>query len=63
MADRWALGQAAEGPAATTVTVDQDLAWRLFTKAVTPADALPRVRIEGDRSLGAVVLNTAFIIA
>jgi uncharacterized protein (TIGR03083 family) len=61
--DRWALGQADDGPATATVTVDQDLAWRLFTKAVTPADALPRVRIEGDRSLGAVVLNTVSIIA
>ena len=61
--DRWALGQADGGPATATVTVDQDLAWRLFTKAVTPADALPRVRIEGDRSLGAVVLNTVSIIA
>jgi hypothetical protein len=57
------LGQADERPAAATVTVDQDLAWRLFTKAVTPADALPRVRIEGDHSLGAVVLNTVSIIA
>ena len=61
--DRWALGQADGAPAAATVTVDQDLAWRLFTKAVTPADALPRVRIEGDRSLGAVVLDTVSIIA
>ena len=61
--DRWALGQADAAPATATVTVDQDLAWRLFTKAVTPADALPRVRIEGDRSLGAMVLNTVSIIA
>ena len=63
MADQWALGQADEGPAAATVTVDQDLAWRLFTKAVTPADALPRVRIEGDRALGTLVLDTVSIIA
>jgi len=61
--DRWALGQADGAPAAATVTVDQDLAWRLFAKAVMPADALPRVRIEGDRSLGAVVLDTVSIIA
>jgi hypothetical protein len=63
MEDRWALGQADGGPATATVTVDQDLAWRLFTKALTPADALPRVRIEGDRALGAVVLDTVSIIA
>jgi uncharacterized protein (TIGR03083 family) len=61
--NRWALGQDDEGPATATVMVDQDLAWRLFTKAVTPADALPRVRIEGDRSLGAMVLNIVSIIA
>ena len=52
-----------ETPPASVVTLDQDLAWRLFTKAVTPADALARVRIEGDRSLGAVVLDTVSIIA
>jgi uncharacterized protein (TIGR03083 family) len=63
MEDRWVLGQADDGPATATVTVDQDLAWRLFTKAVTPADVLPRLRIEGDRALGAVVLDTVSIIA
>jgi uncharacterized protein (TIGR03083 family) len=63
MEDQWALGQADGRPATATVTVDQDLAWRLFTKVVTPADALPRVRIEGDRALGTLVLDTVSIIA
>ena len=63
MQDRWVLGQDAGGPAATTVTLDQDLAWRLFTEGITPTDAQPRVRIEGDRSLRAAVLTTVAIIA
>lgn len=60
--DGWVLGQDDGQAADATVTVDQDLAWRLFTKGLTPADALPRVHIEGDRSLG-VVLDTVSIIA
>jgi len=61
--DRWALGQDDGGTADTSVMVDQDLAWRLFTKGVTPSDALPHVRIEGNHSLGAAVLDTVSIIA
>jgi len=61
--DRWALGQDDGGRADATVTVDQNLAWRLFTKGVTPSDALPRLRIEGDRFLGEAVLDTVSIIA
>ncbi len=61
--DRWMLGQDDGEAVNATVTVDQDLAWRLFTRGVAPADALPHVRIEGDRSLGMVVLDTVSIIA
>jgi uncharacterized protein (TIGR03083 family) len=61
--DRWALGRDDGRPADVAVAIDQDLAWRLFTKGVTPACALPRVRIEGDRSLGSAVLEMVSIIA
>jgi hypothetical protein len=61
--DQWVLGHDDGRDAAAAVTIDQDLAWRLFTKGVSPADALPRVRIDGDRSLGAAVLGTVSIIA
>ncbi len=61
--ERWLLGQDQGGPVAATVTIDQDLAWRLFTKGVAPAEALSRVRIKGDRALGTAVLDTVAIIA
>ena len=63
MEDRWALGRDDGRPADVAVAIDQDLAWRLFTKGVTPVGALPRVRIEGHRSLGSAVLEMVSIIA
>lgn len=59
----WVLGQDDGGRANATVTLDQDLAWRLFTRGIAPAEALPRVRIEGDQVLGAALLDTVSIIA
>jgi uncharacterized protein (TIGR03083 family) len=45
------------------VELDQDLAWRLFTKGITPGIALHRVRVKGDISLGERVLDTVAIMA
>ena len=45
------------------VMMDEDVAWRVFTRGVSRNEALPQVRIEGDRSLGLKVLDTASIIA
>jgi hypothetical protein len=43
--------------------MDGDTAWRLFTKGISNEEALARVRIEGDASLGEKVLDTVSIIA
>ena len=59
----WVLGQDEEGPAAATVTLDQEAAWRLFTKGITRDVALRHARLEGDRSLADRVLDTVSIIA
>jgi hypothetical protein len=61
--NRWRPSTDHDRAANATVAIDQDLAWRLFTKGVTPADAERSVRIEGDRSLGAPVLTMVSIIA
>ena len=60
---RWELRGGISDDAAATVTVDADLAWRLFTKGVSPEDARPRVTIRGDRAFGEHVLRTVSIIA
>jgi uncharacterized protein (TIGR03083 family) len=59
----WALGQDRGTAAAATVTMDQDVAWRLFTGGMAREEAMRRVRLEGDRALGAKVLEMVSIIA
>jgi hypothetical protein len=43
--------------------MDQDTAWRLFSKGLSPSEARRRVRMEGDQSLGAGVLGALAIMA
>jgi hypothetical protein len=61
--DTWVLGRDLAGEAATTVAMDEDTAWRLYTKGLTPEEARPGVRIEGDRGLGEQMLRMVSIIA
>lgn len=62
-AGRWRL--AADGPSAAdaAVTMDQDVAWRLFTKGMSPREALSRATLDGDRELALRALDTVSIIA
>jgi uncharacterized protein (TIGR03083 family) len=57
----WALYAGATEGAAATVRIDQDLAWRLFTKGISPQAA--RLQIEGDRALGSGILGMVSIMA
>jgi hypothetical protein len=59
----WTLYTRVETPAAATVTLDQETAWRLFTRGVEPATARERAQIDGDAKLGEVALHTVSIIA
>lgn len=59
----WRLyGGASRSPAAH-VRMDQDTAWRLFSKGLTPAGARELVSIEGDQALGAGVLGAVAVMA
>ena len=58
----WSLGPA--GPSADAeVVVDEDSAWRLFTKGLDREHGERLVKISGDRHLGAKLLDAAAIIA
>jgi uncharacterized protein (TIGR03083 family) len=61
---RWELrsGRPEHAPNAT-VELDEDVAWRLFTRGLTPEAARPRARIGGDARLGELALHTVAIIA
>lgn len=59
----WRLVQPLDADAAASVELDQDAAWRLFTKALTPAGARESAIISGDARLAEQVLRTVSIIA
>ncbi len=61
--EAWTLysGQA-EKPDAT-IRMDRSVAWRVFTKGLTPQEAEQAVSIEGDKELGRRVLYAVAIIA
>lgn len=58
--------RSAGGPATATVGIDQDSAWRLFTKRMTPEAALarfPDIEIGGDATLGRVAVGMLSVMA
>jgi uncharacterized protein (TIGR03083 family) len=59
----WSLSTEDASAAAATLTIDQDLAWRLFTKGVSADDAARHAVIGGDRALAAPVLQMVSIVA
>jgi hypothetical protein len=52
----WGLFSGSIPQPACRVRIGQDLAWRLFTKAISPENAQNQVMIEGDLTLGSVAL-------
>jgi hypothetical protein len=45
------------------VTMDQDVAWRLFTRGLSKDEVRGKVTLVGDTSLGERILDTVSIIA
>ncbi len=62
-AERWALFGDEAPDAASQVIMDQETAWRLFTKGITKEEALRTTTVRGDLPLGMPVLDTVSIIA
>jgi uncharacterized protein (TIGR03083 family) len=61
--DEWRLYAGAAPSATATVTLSDDTAWRLFSKGLSPQVARARVRLEGDQTLAAVVLDALAVLA
>jgi uncharacterized protein (TIGR03083 family) len=61
--EKWALYEGSATQPTSTVTMDQDVAWRLFTKGIAPDIAEQSVQIDGDYQLGRIALSTVSIIA
>jgi uncharacterized protein (TIGR03083 family) len=58
----WHLRLDADAPSLATVSLDEDVAWRLFTKGITPEAARAQAVIEGDERLALPALGMISII-
>ena len=61
--DRWSLYVGGADGSDARVVLDQDAAWRLFTKGLSPADAERRADLSGDLALARQSLESVAIIA
>jgi uncharacterized protein (TIGR03083 family) len=61
--ETWVLGKNASSPADATAFLDQEIAWRLFTKGISKNEALQRSTINGNEVLARKVFDTVSIIA
>jgi uncharacterized protein (TIGR03083 family) len=59
----WGLYLKVEGKVVCEVTMDEEDAWRLFTKGLTVEEARSRIGISGNEAAGERVLETVAIIA
>jgi uncharacterized protein (TIGR03083 family) len=61
--DGWALTADTEPLPDATLVIDQETAWRLFTKGLSKVAAMPHVTLEGDTVLAAKALDMVSILA
>jgi uncharacterized protein (TIGR03083 family) len=61
--DGWVLTADIEPLPVAALLIDQETAWRLFTKGLSKVAAMPHVRLEGDAVLAAKALDMVSILA
>jgi uncharacterized protein (TIGR03083 family) len=62
-ADGWVIAPGRDEAPTATVTLDQDSAWRLFTRGITPQQARQVAELSGAQDLAARALETVSILA
>ena len=60
--DAWMLASEPVGTIVATVTIPQDIAWRIFTKGLAREDASAHVRVTGEATLGNHLLTMLAIV-
>lgn len=60
---QWGLYTGVASPPDTVVSMDQDVAWRVFTRGISKNEAAEQTTIEGTRALGVKIFDTVSIIA
>jgi hypothetical protein len=61
--DEWSLYRLIERTPTAEIVIDEDLAWRLFTKGVTRDEARAAATISGDARLALKALDTVSVLA
>jgi uncharacterized protein (TIGR03083 family) len=61
--DSWSLYLGVDRQPQAEVSIDQDVAWRLFTKGISKEEARKRATFNGDQTLAARVLDMVSVIA
>ena len=61
--DKWQLLEGRVEHPSASVSVPDDIAWRIFTKEILPEDARKQVELSGNQELAGKVLDTISIIA
>ncbi|NIJ54284.1 maleylpyruvate isomerase N-terminal domain-containing protein [Dyadobacter arcticus] len=59
----WQLKKEFTGEASSKIHLPADTAWKLFTKAMSPAEALETISITGNQSLGQTALKLIAVMA
>ncbi|WP_405836065.1 maleylpyruvate isomerase family mycothiol-dependent enzyme [Streptomyces platensis] len=59
---RWSLAEPATGRPAARVGLDAESTWRLCTRGISPAAALTRARVDGDRQLAEAACQIVSIV-
>jgi uncharacterized protein (TIGR03083 family) len=59
----WRLFTGREDASAATVILDQETAWKLLSKGLSPETARRRITIEGERRLGEPILSALAVVA
>ena len=59
----WELSKKYQPNITSSVSIDPDIAWKLFTRAVTSEKALSSVTIKGDQTLAAAALKLVAVMA
>lgn len=59
----WALYEETGFQPTTTITIPAEIAWKIFTKGVSPTEAQKHAQISGDVDLGITALSSVAILA
>jgi uncharacterized protein (TIGR03083 family) len=61
--DQWVFVPSPAALPAAVISITPAIAWKLFSKAITPAEVLPQIEISGNAALGAVALQMVAVMA